>query len=72
MFTLETALKLMQLAATATPMLEAIYKAAQPLLHESDQDALKAAYEAEMVRSAAFAAELQAEPIQPEEEGAAE
>jgi hypothetical protein len=65
MFTLGTALQLMQLAAAAPPVVKAIYDSAKALLHETDQARLKEVYDAEYARAVADHEELQATPVQP-------
>jgi hypothetical protein len=65
MLTLETALKLLQLASGAAPVVQAIYESAKPLLGDADQAALKAAYEKAFADASRMHDELQAEPIKP-------
>lgn len=62
MFDLTTALKLLQLASGAAPMVKAIYDAAKPLLDDSDQAELKRAYDQAYATAERFHNELQNEP----------
>lgn len=66
MFTLGTALQLMQLAAGAPPVVKAIYDSAKALLGETDQARLQEVYDAEYARAVQMHAELQAAPVQGE------
>jgi hypothetical protein len=66
MFTLQTALQLMQLAAGAPPVVKAIYDSAKLLLGDSDQATLQARYDAEYAAAVQNHEELQATPVQPE------
>ena len=63
MFDLATALKLLQLASGAAPMVQAIYEAAKPLLGSSDQAELKRAYDEAFATAERFHNELQSEPV---------
>lgn len=66
MFTLDTALQLLRLAAGAPPVVKAIYESAKAVLTDTDQEHLKQVYDAEYARAVQNHDELQAAAVQPE------